>query len=266
MRRGWRRLAGAALAAIAVAALGWGVTRLLDSGADAIDQAPLVTAFVETDLGRIFAGAPEWQTYDFVAPLRASALRTPPGRCREWRAWALDQGGVDADQTDAYAYLQGTPGTAVIIDDIEIEVVRRERPMRGTSGHCPAGGAAGSPRLIDVDLDEDPPVVRYAEPGDDAPTRRRLSFTLDGTETESFILRGHTTTCYCAWRARMKMVVDGRRTDVVLEDDGEPFRTSASRNASHMAWDGRRWRGMTRAEYELSLPMDWGDFVREQGL
>lgn len=266
-RRGWSLRALVAITAVAATAtVTWVVNRALDSGADAIDERALVTAHVEVDPAKVFAGQPQWQTYDFVSSGTPTDLGPPPSAaCREWRQWAVRRGGVDADETHVYAYLQGTPGTAVVIDEIEIDIVRRRVPSHGTSAHCSAGGAVGNPRLIDINLDTTRPEVLYAEAGDDYPARRRLNFTLADSESETFRLRAHTTRCDCDWRARVQMVVNGTRMELTLDDAGKPFRTSASRNTKHLAWDGRRWTAMSRADYEGTLPMDWGSFVRQQG-
>ena len=100
--------------------------------------------------------------------------------------------------------------------------------------------------MIDIDLDEDPPTVLYAEARDDAPARRRLHFTLTGTETETFRLRAHTARCDCEWRARVQMVVNPQRTELLVDEDGEPFRTSASHQAKHVTWNGQRWTSIAK--------------------
>jgi hypothetical protein len=259
-------------AALLVAIVGIAVTVMLsrDDGSqvskpESRGGAP-VRALVETDPARIYAGLPEWQTYDLVAPVASAGLGAPPSaRCRDWRTWAQRRGAVDADETLANAYLQARSGAAVIIDGIEIDVVRRRLPVEGTSAHCPAGGAVGNPRLIDVDLDADPPEVLYAEAGDDYPARRGLNFTLTDSETETFQFRAHTRKCDCEWRARVQMVVDGKRTEVPLDEDGRPFRTSSSRRADHVEWTGSDWASISREDWRATLPMRWGDFVRRQG-
>ena len=95
------------LAVVGTTALTWGVNRALDSSADAIEDTPEAVAHVEADPARVFAGQPEWQTYDLVAAISRQTLSAPPSlRCREWRSWARQFGGVDADETHAYVYLQ----------------------------------------------------------------------------------------------------------------------------------------------------------------
>jgi hypothetical protein len=250
----WRRAFVAACAAAAIAGIGWAVVKALDSGLSAVDSKPPVTALVETDPAKVFAGHPEWQSYDFVSSRTTRELGQPPPRCRDWRTWAQHADGVDADETNVHAYLQGTPGAAVIVDDIDVTLVRRSTPKPRTSAHCPApGGAVGNPRLIDIDLDADPPEVLYAEAGDDFSARRRLNFKLMDAQGETFRLHAHTRRCDCEWRARVHLVVNGQRLELTLDEDGRPFRTSASAPARHVAWNGRRWARIARAEWEHSL-------------
>jgi hypothetical protein len=215
---------------------------------------------VQVDPALHFAPSdPGWQTYSFVTTREPRDLGRPPPLCREWWAWARARDGVDADQTRVYVYLQGKPGTAVLITGLSVEFVSRAKPERGTHAYCPAGGAVASPRLVDIDLDTRPPDVRYAQPGDDFPARRRLPLTLTGAETEVIELVAHTRRCDCEWRARLQVVVDGERDEVVIDNNGEPFRTVASRRSAHHQWVAR-WKGMSQAEWKRTLPMRWARF------
>ncbi len=250
-------------AAVALPAIGWGVNELLDAGSDSLNGKPPVRVAVESDPARVFAPSdPGWQTYGFVSQANRAGLGQPPSElCREWRNWAIEGGGVDADQTRLYAFLQGVPDTAVAVTGLDVEVVRRKPAVSGTHAWCPAGGAVGSPRLVDIDLDTSPPTIRYAEAGDDFPARKRLLLTLNGTETETLQISAHTRRCDCAWRLILHLVVDTERREVIIDDGGEPFRTSASTRSSHVAWTGKRWERMSRAEWRKTLPMRWAHFT-----
>jgi hypothetical protein len=259
--RHWWRRASAWLGLLIVGAcVTWGVTQLLDEGRKSLD--PLVRISVQTDPAEVFAPTdPGWETYAFVSHRDATGLGKPPSQlCREWRSWALARGGVDADETTVYAVLQGEPGTAVAITGAEVEVTRRDPALAGTSAHCSGGGAAASPRLIDIDLDDPSPEVLYANPGDDYPARRRLLLTLNGTETETLRIVAHTRRCDCQWRVRLHMVVNGARRAAALDDGGQPFRTSASARSAHVQWAGGRWAPMSPKEWRASLPTDWSHF------
>lgn len=251
----WKRWGTWVGAAILASVIGWGVAQLLDSERKSLSNGPGVAISVETDPARVYAPSdPNWETYGFISTRRPSELGPPPSElCRKWRTWALDRGGVDADQSRFYVYLQGRHDTAVVISGVDVEVHRRP-PRAGTQAFCGAGGASGSPRLIDVDLDASPPAVRYADEGDEQLGRRRLLLTLNGTETETLQLVAHTRRCDCEWRARIHMTVNGVERDAVLDDHGEPFRTSASVRSTHVLWTGKRWKTRSRRDWEASLP------------
>jgi hypothetical protein len=243
-------------------ALTWGVTRLLDTSTD--DKGPAVRITAELDPARVYASSdPAWQTYGFVSTRSQDQLGTPPSyKCREWRTWALGRGGIDADQTKLYAFLQGRPDTAIEFTGIDIEFVRRTPALRATHAYCPAGGATASPRLVDIDLDTKPPTILYAQAGDDYPARHRLLLKLNGTDTETLQIVAHTRHCDCEWRARLHAVVDGHKEDVVIDNNGKPFRTSASERSSHFMWTGKRWAPMSRHEWKQTLPVRWAKFRR----
>jgi hypothetical protein len=260
-RPAWRRLpvqlGAIVLTAAVTATVTWAVTRGLDEGSESLNDDPPIRISVEDDPARVYApNDPGWQTYGFISERTRDQLGRPPSPlCREWRTWALGRGGVDADKTRLYVFLQGKPNTAVVITGLEVDFTRRSRPVSGTHAWCPTGGAAPSPNVADVDLDTKPPTIRYARAGDDFPGRRRLHLTLNGTETETVELTAHTRRCDCEWRARVFMVVDGEKHEQVIDDGGRPFRTSASGRSSHVQWDGKRWATMSRAEWKQTLPL-----------
>lgn len=261
-----RKWIGVTVATAAIgAAVTWGVLLGLNAIRNALKDEVPVAISMETNPARVYpVGSPNWQTYGFVSRTGAADLATPPSiLCRNWPRWARREGYVDADQTRLFIYLQGKANTAVAINGLEVRVVRRGRPVAGTYGWCPGGGAAASPRLIDVDLDAEPPRVRYGQPGDDFPFRRRLLFTLTGPETEVLQLVAHTRRCDCEWRAVIHMRVNGKRIEGVVEDQGKPFRTAASARSTHLQWDGKRWRPMSRREWKQALPVRWDEIHRQ---
>ena len=183
-------------------------------------------------LPKFFSPAdPAWQRYGFVTRATPRQLGRPPSqRCREWRRWALAQGGKDANQTRLYAVLQGRPRTAVAITSAQVEVADRREPPKGLFAYCPAGGAVGSPRLVDVDLNSGR--VLLAPRGDDSPTRHKLCPTLSGTESEILEISAHTQRCTCSWRLRLRLVVNGTPSSATMMIGADPSRHPPARAAS----------------------------------
>lgn len=253
-----RKWALGAAAVAGTAAIAWGVTNLLDKGAEAVKGSAPIALHVDTRLAVIYAGLPPWQSYGFVVRRTGSLPSPPSALCREWQDWAYGRGGVDAEQTRLQIQLQGRANTAILIDRVEVDVERRDKPLAGTLGYCAArGGAVASPRQVDINLDTSPPTVLFAMTGDDYPSRHRLPLTLTGSETELLEIKAHTRRCDCRWRAKLHMIVDGERYVAVIPNEGEPFRTTASVAARHLTWTGDRWRSMTRGEWKGTLPMNW---------
>lgn len=256
-----RRVAAWALPVLGAAVIGAVVSQAVNRGSKSVlgGDKPYSLRLV-TDPAVEFRGDPEWQNYRFVMPDRRRLAGRPPRMCRQWYTWAHRRGAQDADLTEAYLTIQGRPDTAILIEEVRAEIVKRDPVPAGAQGVCMApGGAESSPRLVDVNLDMRPPAVLLADVGDDFPQRGQLHLTLNGTETEELVIRAHTRTCDCRWRLYLQMVVNGKERDEVIDRDGEPFRTTASTASTHFAWTGQGWAHMSRQAWLDSRPMVWQD-------
>lgn len=195
---------------------------------------------VEADPKVFQRGAPDWTDYSYVIPLDMDQVPPPPeGLCRGRRAWAYGLGGADAVYTVAQVTVRGQARGTVLIDGIEVDMLERRRPIRGTWARCPVGGADASPRMVQINLDRDPARVQYFEEGGDPV--EELSFTLMPGEVEFFQIWAWTQDCYCEWRLKLLLVDGGERREVLVDDNGEPFRTTASNRAVSAAWGQAAW-------------------------
>ena len=145
---------------------------------------------------------------------------------------------MDADVTKVQVIVEGT-AERVTIDSMEIDVQHRAEPLRGAHALCQVGGASASPREILVELDPNPPRVRYFSQGGD-PSEPFL-FTLGKDEAETFRIYAVAAACYCEWVASLHYVVDGKRMTLAIDDGGEPFRTTGSRDAQNYIWSEGAW-------------------------
>jgi hypothetical protein len=192
------------------------------------------------------AGFPNWEAYGYVFPLNIDEVGIPPTSiCREWREWARPKGGVDARWTKVQVVVEARTEGQVLIDRVEIELLRKREPISGTYAFCPVGGASASPREIFVRLDDDPPSIRFVERGDEPVTE--FLFTLGHGEVETFRVYAVAERRYCEWIARLSYVANGRRDFIEISDEGDPFRTTGVTNAQAYAWMGDEW-----TEYDVS--------------
>jgi hypothetical protein len=236
-----RRLAATLLSVVAVAAVGWFVAKALDKGSEAIGSNAPVYLHAETDLEEIYKGQPDWQSYGAVIPESLAEIGPPPGQsCRTWRKWALDQGGVDADESRAVVYIQGKERASVLLRGIEIKTIERKPPLRGTHVRCsPAGGAVASPRRAEIYLDTNPPTVAWAKAGDDSATRSQLQLSIAPGETEIIDLIARLRRCDWTWTASLFMIVNGESYEAKLNSN---FQTTASWRAKPLEGFGGGWR------------------------
>jgi hypothetical protein len=256
--------AGAALAtAAALAGVGWAVNALLDSARKSFsDDGPLYVLIerqpggreessrlklgrAETRLStdpRVFdRGLFDWVAYSYVIDRRPSQVPAPPGgRCRDRKQWAESIGAVDADFTRVHITLEGRTSGAVVIDGIRAEVIVRRPPLRGTWLVCPVGGAQASPRRVAVNLDRSPPTVQFLQSGDE-PAATPLLFTLTQGQVETFYVQARTTKCDCSWKVIFELIERGRRRQMVIDDHGRPFRTTATAGSAPYLWEAGRW-------------------------
>lgn len=199
------------------------------------------TARLRTDPKGFDRGLPDWVAYSYVVATSAREVPPPPrGLCRDRKAWADSIGAVDAVFTRLQVTLEGRSGGAVVIDGIRAEVVARRAPLAGTWLMCPVGGAEASPRRIDLDLDSEPPKVQFLREGDE-PVATPILFTLRRGEVETFLVRAVTSTCDCKWRVTFDLIASGERRTVTIDDDGQPFRTTATARAKPHVWQAGRW-------------------------
>lgn len=204
---------------------------------------PPVRVHIEVDPGNMYAGAPNWVGSGWVLPpeVDATALGVPPTNiCRDWRPWMWPRGAFDGDYTEIRVTLQGVADSTVLVDGLRVTSIERSEP-RGNHFLCPVGGADITPRSIEVDLDWDPGVVTYSDESGEA--EGLPTFTLSKGEIEVVHVRAQTTQFRCSWTAELLLIVDGQRETVYLDDDGEPFRTSATGELPTWTWWGDRWDG-----------------------
>jgi hypothetical protein len=103
------------------------------------------------------------------------------------------------------------------------------------------GGDFVVPRDVRVNLDEPQPVLHYFVAGQEVASPFVLSLT--SGEAEVIDLHVTATTGLNDWTAEIAVVVDGDRRITVIDDDGQPFRTTGvlPEAATVYEWGGGGW-------------------------
>ncbi len=164
---------------------------------------------------------------------------------REVHDWLLKHGGADHAETKLRIVVTAKSERVVVITDIRVEAVR-DPPVAGTHIYCPTAGANVATLLM-FDLDaEQPQAWEWLEDGarqrvGTAPYFEGHSVSVEKNEAHTFVLACTTKRYAYRWRIALDIVVGRRRTTVILDDHGHPFRTSGDPSGGfdrryHWAW------------------------------
>jgi hypothetical protein len=166
-------------------------------------------------------------------PLDESVIPPKDATFGDVRAWVLDQGGVDVGETHIKATLTGRRARTVAIIGASAKVLKRETPWTETVVNWDSAGAADVIGLY-FNLDDPNPIARvldidamYNEDYTPEPYFRDSLIELDRGELVVLEIVGHTRSCYCEWVVELELQVDGRVETLELNDQGQPFKTSA---------------------------------------
>lgn len=197
---------------------------------------------VETDPSVIWAGTPDWVAFQYFFP--TTELPTPPPpNPRKWRAWAVAEGGLDLWESVVRLTIVGTAPVTVLLETPDVMVTRTPLPPGRKVLH-PVGGAEISPRAYRVDLDifgEQSPDISLVEEGDSV-RQAPLSFSLERNAVEQILLRVQSQQQgLYSWRARLPILIDGKRKYVDIDDGGVPFLLAGGDLLDTSIWQDDRW-------------------------
>lgn len=191
----------------------------------------VTAASVPIEFRRGYFGMPE-----YVIPLSIDEIPAPPSQLEfveERDAWAASLDGVDAHTTAILVTVTGTEHAPVILTGLKVRVIERRAPIDGT--HITYGplGDAMLVRWMTVDLDCTPPEVtqtadeRFLVDGDGEARPVTFPFKVSSTEAEVFLIVATTKRHYCAWQGELSWCCGADTGVTIIDDDGEPFRTTA---------------------------------------
>lgn len=187
-----------------------------------------------------------FSTSTYLLPTNATLDDVPADDVDQWWTWSRGLGGVPVDHVRVVVTIQLLVDRAVVVDEPRIAKRRIPGPKGVLVMPSPMGGDGFWPRVYQFDLDSDtsrPKVLAAAL--EFAPTGFRL--TRDGTERIDILCA--TETGAWEWTVTIPVIVDGKRHELVVDDNGEPFQVVCAANATRqLMWSlmDRRWERIRR--------------------
>ena len=207
----------------------------------ASDTGPL-NWFVEADPS--FFSESAATSFGYVMPgTRGQIGKAPSEDCRSWYAWTseLDMPRAVSGGPMFQVILSSAVDETIVINGFSVEIRRKESPMDGTEVICFGLPLTDPLRVhtLNVDLDQEPPIVTLERPESDVTESDDIAFQLsEKGETLLLEVWAVTTDCDCDWVLILSYVnvANGERGRLEITEDGEPWRSSSGRNADSYAW------------------------------
>ena len=213
---------------------------------------PGVDTHIEVDPQIIWAGMPNWIPFQFFFP-GSIPHEAPPPDAKAWRNWAISHGGLDSGESIVRVSVVSR-GSATVVLETPIVTCTTEAAPQGQRAIHPVGGAAIQPTAFYVDLDmfgpDYPEVHLLGEQGDDI--KQPLTWSVGEGEAETVLIRVRSKSALLIrWKARMPLLIDGKRRYIeVVDDSGGSFVFAGSGagdddyfyrfgNAPHANWTAR---------------------------
>ncbi len=182
--------------------------------------------------------------YPYLINRPPDRLPTPPGE-QDAESWVSAFGAVAAGEQGVKFTVQGTGEDTVVLNSLSVRVVGRAAPPDWNSydmGFIGAGCGGGvAKHVFDVRLDNGQPAL-VPQGGDSFP------FTVSESDVEAFHVFARAKTKDVRWYLELEWSSGDRHGTVVIDDKGEPFRTSAAPDNPTYGWsiDKRKWVKMRR--------------------
>jgi hypothetical protein len=165
-----------------------------------------------------------------VIPADVRTTGSPGPGCDEFRDWLKLNKGVDGGDTKLQLIVQGKVAKPILISEMRVKVLHKLPPVTGIPVSCPSAAEAKY-RPIEIDLDADPPRVKYQF------GKKAFGFTVGAGETETFNIVATTTRGHYTWLIELDLVVDGDQRTIEIGSPGAPFETTARQSSGDWEWD-----------------------------
>jgi hypothetical protein len=145
-------------------------------------------------------------------------------------AWILKTGAAVSEARITLT-LQGRSSSAVILQGIDVELLRQAAPAAtDTIYHVDSEcGGAISPRFFSLDLGAAKPVLRPEAGEDDAGNVQpavAFPFSVSSADPEVFRIIANAGKCDCTWRLRVRWLSDGHSGVTTVDNNGQAFHTA----------------------------------------
>lgn len=183
---------------------------------------------------------PRWDEFPiFLIPRPIHEIPPPPSADRgpsKRYDWARPLGGVDGGTTQVGIAVEGRSSSPIVLLGLEINVLKRRSPMTGSAVSRGGVGDYLQIRHIAVDLDRRPPSLLLEDSRHEAQSSTwsfPLQLNMDAVE---YIEIDASTDDYdVTWTATLRYIGNGKAKSLELDDNGRPFRTSATKRAIEYA-------------------------------
>jgi hypothetical protein len=159
---------------------------------------------------------------------------------QRWEEFVRRGGAVQTEGWGVQFTVQGRSSAQVTLTDLDVRVVARRPPVRGTM-FLEEGGDPTEFRRLNADLDDRPVTLSsvYLEDWEFGTIprheRRPIEFPyrVSLSDAETFIVRAYTDGCDCSWIIELSWTSEGRNGRLTIDDSGVPFRTTSTANVTH---------------------------------
>ncbi|KPI06684.1 helix-turn-helix domain protein [Actinobacteria bacterium OK074] len=162
---------------------------------------------------------------------RPPAQVPPPPSEDDARGWVTALGGVASGEQWVRLTVQGTGKNTVVLEGLHVRVVDKNTPLAWNDYLMGVDGCGGGveTRHFNVDLDAGRPLVTPKAGQQDFP------YKVSETDPEVYYVTANTQAHDVSWYLELDWSSGSRHGTVRVDDNGQPFRTSA--NTDRPAYD-----------------------------
>ncbi|MGW0813214.1 helix-turn-helix domain-containing protein [Streptomyces viridiviolaceus] len=147
----------------------------------------------------------------------------PPTTMRDAVGWAAALGAVSADRQMVALTVQGTGPETVVLQALHVRVVGSGAPLTWNEYAVGVGcGGEVATKSFDVSLDLGNPLATPVN------GQRNFPYKVSESDPEVFYVNAHTSGQDVRWYLELDWSSGSRHGTVRIDDNGRPFRTSAS--------------------------------------